>query len=1040
MNSANTGPDRLTDGLPDLVVPIPEQIRTRTEEDLISVPEQIERNARLFPDKTALFLGEQTLSYNQLNEKSNQLAARLIQAGVGPETFVCICLGQSVDKVISMLAVLKAGGAYVPIDPNYPAGRIHFILKDTAAPFLITTAALSQKINTTSHTIYMDDQKTIETISRFPTDNPVQHPAMQDLAYVIYTSGSTGQPKGVMIEHGSLTTFTGQHTKVSGITANNKALQFSSTSFDAAVIDLWIPLLTGATLYLYPDNRIIGAALMEFIELHQIDILPLVSPTVLASLPLSGNAGPLKVIGIGGEACPVHTLQHWSEKTTLINSYGPTEATVAVTSFVCHPDRSPKVIGKPGPAAGLFLLDENMQEVATGITGELYIAGPQVARGYLNQPELTAEKFIPNPFSTESTGNSRLYRTGDLMSRLPDGNFEFAGRKDDQVKIRGYRIEPGEIENALNKLEGIRQAVVITREKAPGIMTLAAFIVSEHAEIVSEHTEADTEKSIQQIRKQLQQLLPAYMIPDRIEFITTIPLNAHGKVDKDRLQLTQHSETESLSVAHIDPVDYETIISTVWAQLLHRKKLEKGENFFESGGDSIMLMQVYAALPESLKKNMSIPDFYTYPNAEQLAAAIRRREQSTMLSQKEKEQIIIRELIEDARLKMDFQISEVPDPAILSAPAYIFLTGATGFVGAHLLYELLQQQTGTDIFCLVRAGDAAQAMERLRHTFHKFRLEWNNDQAGKIIPVTGDLSLPFFGMDERCYTLIAEHTDVIYHSGSSVSYLQPYPVIKGANIDGLQEIIRLATTKKVKYLALLSSMGVFSWGRPFTGNTWMTETDNISQNLSAVSKDLGYIKSKWVMEKMMEEAIAKGLPVINFRLGFAVCNGTTGATVMSQWWGSLVRSCVETGAFPLVMGLKDELTTVDYMTKAIVHIAGQQNAVGKNFHLSPKPENDVSMTDFFAKMNEYYGLDLKGMPYQDWMALWKTDIDNPLYPLLSLFTDDVHEGRSLVESYEHTYYYDRSNTEAFLAGTGLEPPVFDRELMTPYLQFMGVLS
>ncbi len=298
---------------------------------------------------------------------------------------------------------------------------------------------------------------------------------------------------------------------------------------------------------------------------------------------------------------------------------------------------------------------------------------------------------------------------------------------------------------------------------------------------------------------------------------------------------------------------------------------------------------------------------------------------------------------------MDFNISEVPDPEVLAAPSHIFLTGATGFVGAHLLSELLQQPAAPDIYCLVRAGDADQAMERLRHTFHKFKLEWQEDKAGKIIPLTGDLSQPFFGLEESSYSTLAENAAVIYHSGSSVSYLQPYPVIKGPNIDGLQEIIRLATTKKVKYLALLSSMGVFSWGRPFTNTTWMTENDNIDLNLRAVSKDLGYIKSKWVMEKMMQEAMIKGLPVINFRLGFAVCSGETGATVMSQWWGSLVRSCVATGAFPLIMGLKDELTTVDYMAKAIVHIAKQKDAVGKNFHLSPKPENNVSMTDFFAK-------------------------------------------------------------------------------------------
>lgn len=1032
MNSLNTVADHPTDGLPKPALPLQPETATYQLPDLMTIPEKTEHIARLLPGKTALVMGEQALSYHQLNERVNQLAAYLIEAGVQRDSLVCICLGQSVEKVISMLAVLKAGGAYIPVDPNYPASRINFILEDTAAPFLITTVPLSQKATAHKRMIYMDDPVTLGVIRSMPVGNPVPYPSMTALAYVIYTSGSTGQPKGVMIEHRALSTFIAHHTRILDITEQHKTLQFSSTSFDAAVIDLWIPLCAGATVYLYPDNRIIGAPLLEFIQQHQINVLPLIAPTVLASLPLVEDAGPLQVIGIGGEVCPVHTIQHWSGKVKLINSYGPTETTVAVTSCVCRTDQSPKVIGKTSPAAVLYLLDENLQPVRDGDVGELYIGGLQVARGYLNRPELTRERFIPDPFAAKGKTQGRLYRTGDLMRRTQEGNFEFAGRKDDQVKIRGYRIELGEIENALNSITGVRQAVVLPRNKEQGQLLLAAFIVPEESHEHNIYTVAE-------FRKQLLQTLPAYMIPDRFEFIDHMPLNAHGKIDKDSLQLSRYSATDDISLSHLDPADYEAIISTVWAWHLHRETLEYTDDFFESGGDSIMLMQVYAALPGRLKKHMSVQDFYTYPDTKSLAEEIRNKEHGALLSEKEKEQLIIRELLEDAKLKMDIRITEVPDPEVLATPRFIFLTGATGFVGAHLLYELLQQTDGPAIYCLVRAQDTTQAMERLRQTFHKFKLEWQEEQAEKIIPVTGDLSQPFFGIAEQYYNCIAEQTDVIYHSGSSVSYLQPYAVIKGSNIDGLQEIIRLATTKKVKYLALLSSMGVFSWGRPFTGTTWMSETDDIDQNLAAVSRDLGYIKSKWVMERMMQEAVNKGLPVINFRLGFAVCNGTTGATVMSQWWGSLVRSCVATGAFPLVMGLKDELTTVDYMAKAIVHIARQKDAVGKNFHLSPKPENDVSLTDFFAKMNEYYGMQLKGLPYHEWLALWKDQQDNPLYPLLSLFTDDVHEGRSLVESYEHTYYYDRTNTHAFLADTQLEPPVFDHQLMTPYLQFMGIL-
>ncbi|XZF14515.1 non-ribosomal peptide synthetase family protein [Chitinophagaceae bacterium MMS25-I14] len=1007
-----------------------------TDKYFIPLTETIEQHALLSPDHIALRFKEESVTYGQLNEKVNQLAAYLADSGVTKETLVCICLEQSVEKVVCMLAVLKAGGAYVPVDPNYPAGRIRFILEDTAAGMLITTKALAAKASVpVNQIICIDNDTVLQSLRKQPTGNLLYKIEPSDLAYIIYTSGSTGTPKGVLIEHFSFSTFTTNHAAVMGITKDSKTLQFSSTSFDAAVIDLWIPLQEGATVYLYPDNRLIGAPLLDFIINNEIDTLPLLPPSVLASLPVNIPTPKLKVIGIGGEVCPAHTLQHWSARCTLINSYGPTEATVAVTSFVCRPDISPKVIGKEKPGVLLYVLDEHMREVPVGATGELYITGVQVARGYLNRPELTAERFPEIPETLKSADNSdhiRFYKTGDMVKRLPDGNLEFADRKDNQVKIRGYRIEPGEIENVLNNLPGIRQAVILPMKNDDGSAFLAAFIIND---------QTDAATAGQDYRNQLLQLLPAYMVPDYYELVASFPLNAHGKVDKEKLGLTpvKGATREKITLADIVPGNYEAIISTIWSSFLHCDIKNYSDDFFLLGGHSLLLMQVYEAFPDAIKKYIHIPDLYTYTTIQTLAAEIRLRENSAALSQKEKEQMIIRELLDDAKLRMEINITDIPDAAILENPNYIFLTGATGFVGAHLLYELLHDTT-SKIYCLVRAADNTQAINRLQQTFQKFRLGWSDDLAKKILPVTGDLSQPFFGMDAAAYKHIAANTDVIYHSGSSVSYLQPYPVIKGPNIDGLQEVIRLATTTKVKYLALLSSMGVFSWGRPFTGNTWMNEQDDIDQNLPAVSCDLGYIKSKWVMEKMMQEAIARGLPVINFRLGFAVCSGITGATVLNQWWGSLVRSCVQTGAFPLVMGLKDELTTVDYMAKAIVHIGRKKEAVGKNFHLSPDPENDVSLTDFFAKMNEYYDLELKGLPYHEWLNLWRHDTENPLYPLLSLFTDDVHEGKSLVEAYENTYYYDRSNTRDFLADSSLTPPRFDKKLMTPYLEYMDVLK
>lgn len=999
-----------------------------------TIIDDFEMQVRFNPDKSALVFKDQVITYNELNRKSNQFAHYLKKKGLQKGTMVCICLEQSIEKVVSMLAVLKTGCAYVPIDTKYPVNRISFILNDTNAPFLITSATVFSMIGSNrANVICIDDQNSLEAVVNQIDTNPGVLLEPSDLAYVIYTSGSTGTPKGVLIEHRSLKAFIDNHRPVLGISENSKTLQFSSTSFDAAVIDLWIPLVTGATLYLYPDNRVIGVHLLDFIRDNEIDVLPLISPTVLSSFPLMEDIGKLRTIGIGGEACPVRTLEHWYNKVQLINAYGPTEATVAVTNFLCRPGYAEKTIGKPMPGVQLYILDEKGNEVADGAAGELHIGGVQVARGYLNSPELTVEKFVEN--FRDNTGQPiRLYKTGDMVKKLSDGNLEFAGRKDDQVKLRGYRIELGEIEIAINRLDGIKHAVVVPRDGKHGLVLLTAFVVAEN---IQAESELRAQKS--RWRQQLTGQLPTYMIPDRFELLPDMPVNVHGKIDKDKLQLSDENEAAiELRGENIDENDYEGIIYNIWSRLLNSENIGQNDDFFALGGHSLLLIHVYNALPEAIKSHIQIPDLYVFSTIRNFSEEIRKRKNALRLSAKEKEMLIIEELLRDATLREKIEMRALPDPAVLLDPQCIFLTGATGFVGAHLLFELLTQ-TDADIYCLVRAADAGQAMQRLRVTFEKFRLIWEADKESRILPVIGDLSKPDFGMEKTEYDILTDKTQIIYHSGSSVSYLQPYPVIKSSNIDGLHQIIRLTTTGNPKYLALLSSMGVFSWGRPFTGKTWMYENDDINQNLSAVSKDLGYIKSKWVMEKMIQEAMSKGLQVINFRLGFAVCNEVTGATVMSQWWGSLVRSCVQLGAFPLVMGLKDELTTVDYMTKAIVHIARKKEAVGTNFHLSPEPENDVSMTDFFAKINEYYGLGLRGIPYDEWLDLWKKKSDNPLYPLLSLFTDDVHEGKSLVEAYENTYYYDRSNTRKFLSDSALKPPVFNEALMTPYLQYMGIL-
>jgi amino acid adenylation domain-containing protein/thioester reductase-like protein len=1010
-----------------------DSLKNESQSDAANVVKLIEQIAELYPEKIALIDDSKKITYQNLNEKANQLARFLQNRDIKASSKVGVCIPQSVNRIIAFLAILKTGAAYLPIDGDLPQARIEMMISDSEIDLMLTVDSFLDKIKSYENicvpiNVLFKDKSFIE----LSTENLTTAILLNYPAYIIYTSGSTGIPKGVIIGHQSFSNFVQYQATILGLSSESITLQFASPSFDAAVIDIWTPLIKGATIYLYPNNKIVGEPLLDFIINNNIDTIPLLPPMVLASLPYNRPIGNLKTIAIGGEACSENTVKNWYRKIRLINSYGPTEATVAVTNYEFKTEVNPRIIGSAMPFTNLLLLDD-LKPVIEGIVGELYIGGDQLALGYLNRPEDTKKAFIQTPeWLLEQTNFEKtLYKTGDMVLLRGDGNLEFYGRKDDQVKIRGYRIELAEIEHNISKLPQISNAALKIHKKENGLPTLVAFV--ELNKINDDET-----KSLQNIRAKLQQFMPAYMLPDKYVIVEKMPLTHAGKIDKSILKIPDN-QIKNNSTPKWKEDNLSEIVKHIWKDLLSVEDVEEHEDFFELGGHSLLLAQLHTKLPEPVRNLISLPELYIYTTISSFVKEVEKRMSETEVSQKKKAEEMVNELVKDAELHIDFMVNDIPDPIVLKNPNSIFLTGVTGFVGSHLLEELLQHTTAK-IYCLVRAAAPEEGLERIKKTYGKFKLSWQSDYENRITAVIGDLSLPRFGMDTENYNFITENIEVIYHSGSSVSYVQPYPLIKKSNIDGFHNVIDLAVTKKIKYLVLLSSMGVFSWGRPFTKKTWMYEDDAIDQNMDAVSRDLGYIKSKWVMESIAEKAKIKGLPIINFRLGFAVCHSTSGATVMNQWWGALIRSCVELKSFPLVMGLKDELTTVDYMCKAITHISQKKEAVGLNFHLFPLAENDVSLTDFCSKMNEYYSTNLEGMEYHQWLNQWKHDTNLPIYPLLSLFTEDVHEGKSLVEAYENTYYYDRSNTRQFLADTNLTPPVFDKKLMTPYLEFMGVFK
>ncbi|MEH2284139.1 MAG: amino acid adenylation domain-containing protein [Nostoc sp.] len=545
--------------------------------------EQVERT----PNAVAVMFENQQLTYHELNCRANQLAHYLQSLGVGADVLVGICVGRSLEMVVGLLGILKAGGAYVPIDPEYPQDRLTFMLADAQVSVLLTQQHLVESLPQHQARVVCLDKDWL-FIGKSSQENPIAIAEVQasNIAYVIYTSGSTGQPKGVMLSHSNLCNHMFWMQATFPLTEKDKVLQKTPFGFDASVWEFYAPLLAGGQLLIAePGGHTDSAYLIKLIAQQQVTTIQLV-PSLLQMLLEQGGietCHSLKHVFCGGEALPVTLQEGLLSKldVNLHNLYGPTEACIDATFWNCQREIYPQLvpIGRPIDNTQIYILDQNLQAVPVGIPGELHIGGAGLARGYLNLPELTQEKFISNPF--EKAGGSKLYKTGDLGRYLPDGNIEYLGRIDNQVKIRGFRIELGEIEAALNQHPHVQASYVIAREDIPGNKRLVAYIVPQ----------PQITPTLSILRSFLKEKLPEYMVPSAFVTLESLPLTPNGKIDRRALP-----EPEARTGIEIDIVQPRTPIeeklAQIWAQVLRVEKIGIQDNFFELGGDSILSIQI----------------------------------------------------------------------------------------------------------------------------------------------------------------------------------------------------------------------------------------------------------------------------------------------------------------------------------------------------------------------------------------------------------------------------------------------------------------
>ncbi|HWG90950.1 MAG TPA: amino acid adenylation domain-containing protein, partial [Candidatus Thermoplasmatota archaeon] len=530
------------------------------------------------PDAVAVDAGSTRLTYRELDERADRLAAELRGLGVGRGSLVGIALNRSPALVEAVLAVLKAGGAYVPLDPQYPTGRLRFMLEDSGVPVIVTQTALRDGLPLANQRLLLVDA--VHGPSPRPTSQAreEEQAGPDDLAYVIYTSGSTGKPKGVLVAHRGVVNLAESLREPFALGPGSRLLQFASFSFDGALCEIAAALLTGATLCVPPTNApLLGADLHR--ALAELDvttaILPPAALRTLPHLPIPS----LRCLVSVGEACPPDLLARWREGRRFLNGYGPTETTVCATFADCSSyegDRSPP-IGRPIANTRVYVLDQNGELVPTGVPGELCVAGVGLARGYHNRPELTAERFVPDPFFP----GERMYRTGDLVRWLPSGELEFLGRLDDQVKIRGFRIELGEVEAALLQQPGVKEAVAVAHDFGPGDKRLVAYVVPTAASLDAEA-----------VRSALARTLPPHLVPSTITLLPSLPLSPNGKVDRKRLPAPAAAERATGTPRRLPATPLEEAVAGIWRDVLGVAEVGTDESFFDRGGHSLLATQV----------------------------------------------------------------------------------------------------------------------------------------------------------------------------------------------------------------------------------------------------------------------------------------------------------------------------------------------------------------------------------------------------------------------------------------------------------------
>lgn len=1024
--------------------------RTRRDFPDGCLHELLSRQAPERYGKTAVVGPDETLTYGQLEERSDRLARELIRSGLAPEDRVLVCLERSARLTVAILAVLKAGGVYVPLDPSYPAERLRLIAADAKAEILLTTDRLGRSrfdaaalAALTVIDMTREPETDTDPLGSAPFEPP-RRPGPDDLAYIIYTSGSTGTPRGVAVEHRSLVSLLDGHRELCGFQESDVWSQFAASGFDMAVYEQLMPLLTGATSIVCPDEvRLDGREFIDFVNRHRITVM-VTAPAFLQSLG-QPELPSVRWILTGGEAAHMPDVKHYAPAKNYLNGYGPTETVVIATSHIADgTETGPRLpIGRPLANTRIYVLDHYGLPAPVGVPGEVYIAGTGLARGYWGDPELTAEKFVTVP----SLGEKRLYRTGDRARWLPDGTLDFLGRLNQQIKLRGYRIELGEIETVLAGHPAVSHAAVVAHQQS-----LVAFVVSD----------ADPAR----LRAYLAERLPGYMVPGLVRSLERIPRTAHDKVDRRALTrlLDDGARTApgggaSPERAHghghrrgaqdhgrdrdrdpdPDPgrrqpqgqdraaapaTATEQDVAALWKDVLGEQEAGADADFFALGGHSLLVVSMLEQVEARFAVRIGVRDFLAAPTVRGLAALIddgpgsRTGTGTGAGAGTDGKPVPASEAV--------LEPASFPAPRWpASSPRTVLLTGATGFVGAFLLRELLRV-TRAQVLCLVRAPSAEAARDRLCDAAERYRLGIDPHDP-RVVPVPGDLGAPGLGLDPALRATLAGTVEAIVHNGAHVHHLSPYSRLRAANVEGTRELLALASEGCPSRFHHVSSLSVFT-----EAEGRVVREDTPTQD-EAHTPGRGYSASKWVAERLVTQALERGLHGRVFRLGRVSGDSEQGVASVDDMFYRLLLSCVALRCFPADDALRTSLLPVDVTARAMVALA-LDGSGGQAVHHVHHHQH-TGLAEFMAAFDELYGTRTPAVPLAEWLDRARAADDAGRQLAVQPYRRSLEE-LAVTDTGRPPVTYANEATRAVLSGLDVPIPPVDAALIRRYWRYL----